>query len=146
MEPVYSSSYAGTGTTVIAVIALILVILLIIVVLIFFFFPTTQTILDIRGVNFTVINATQTSGTDNMPTNVNNLYLSAVLTGDLTLNLQPSSNNFVGQTIAVKNLSPSSNTFTITLDGMTIVGTDTIDAQDFAWLVFTGNNTFTRLI
>src|SRR5437762_83919 len=119
---------AGTGTTIIAVIALILVIILIILVAVFFFFPSSQTILDIRGINFNVKNgiatgstgATGTSGTnaDSLDTGANNLYISQPLVGDITLTLNSSSLNFVGLTVGVKNTTDSSSTdSTITLLG-----------------------------
>src|SRR5882762_5036890 len=93
---------AGTGTTVIAVIALILVIIIFILALVFFFFPSSSTLLDVRGVNFNIvqgkISGTGTTGTtgsagitESMSTGANNLYISLILNGDITLNLTSSS-------------------------------------------------------
>lgn len=155
---------AGTGTTIIAVIALILIIIFIIVAVVFFFFPSSQTILEVRGVNFDVINGQATgggvTGTNNQesfPTGANNLYISQPLVGDITLTIQPSSLNFIGMTIGIKNitsdlsptgainLAPGSG---VTLSPGGIDGGLTVFPGDFAWFVVTttGNTqTFTRL-
>jgi len=105
---------AGTGTTIIAVIALILVIIFIIIALIFYFYPSTQNYLDIRGINYSVTNGTATGAsgsiTDSLNTGTNVIYMSKALSGNITLNINSSSTNFVGMTIAVKNNTPASTT------------------------------------
>lgn len=163
---------AGTGTTIIAVIALVLIIILIIVGIVFFFFPSSETLLEVRGTNFIVINGTSSGGTgatgitgftgltggtaasEDFPTGANNLYISRQLTGPLDLRIQPNSRNFVGMTIGVKNTS-SSNGGTITLTPGSNVTLDAggggsdllVFPGEFAWMVYTGgtNQTFLRL-
>lgn len=149
---------AGTGTTIIAVIALILIIIFIIIALVFFFFPSNQAFLAIRGTNFNVINGNATgsagvTGTtgDTISTGSNNLYISPSLNGNVTLTLNPSADNFVGLTIAVKNntLQDSSddtdpNIQLVGSGGLQILDGGIIDGTrigpgGFAWLVCTSN-------
>lgn len=156
------SNCAGTGTTVIAVIALILVIILIILVLVFFFFPSNDALLQVRGTNFIIVNGSVTGvtgSTDTLNTGANNLYISPVLTSDVTLNINPSPNNFVGMTIGVKNTTtPGTGAGSITLVGTNGLIIDpggstspvVVGPGEFAWLVCTnitsGSQRFLLLI
>ena len=102
------SNCAGTGTTVIAVIALILIIIAIIVFAILYFFPSAQSFIEVRGVNFDLINgiatgSTSSTNSDSLPTGINNLYLSQALIGDINLTILSNTRNFVGLTIGIKN-------------------------------------------
>jgi hypothetical protein len=141
-----TTSYAGTGTTIIAVIALILVIILIIVVVVFYFFPSEATRLEVRGVNFDIIRGSQTgatgSNTDTMTTGNNNLYMSAQLTSDLTLSVNSASTNFIGMTIGIKNNTSGTggniivaNGSGVTMSAGGITDGLTLAPGEFAWFV-----------
>lgn len=151
---------AGTGTTIIAVLALILIIIFIIIAVVFFFFPSTQTTLEVRGVNFDIINGNSTGGStgtsESMPTGANFLYMSQPLVGNLTLTLQSSSSNFVGLCIGIKNTTTegtsdadiflSGNGIQIEPGGLN--NPNTVVPGDFAILVCTATGSpqkFTRL-
>jgi len=153
---------AGTGTTIIAVIALILIIIFIIVALVFFFFPSSQTVLEVRGVNFDIItgNITGSGATggnsESMPTGANNLYISQPLVGDINLTIESNSRNFVGMTIGIKNVTLETGTGDITLvqgAGITLDPGGIADGliikpSEFAWFVVTSigsTQVFTRL-
>jgi len=153
---------AGTGTTIIAVIALILVIVFIIVLIVLYFYPSNQTLLEIRGTNFNIkpgkANGASGNNTDTFDTGSNNIYISNVLTGPINLTINPNTTNFVGLTIAVKNVTPSTSTGnTITLQGASgltidnggITNGNIVLPSGFAWLICTsavaGSQKFLRL-
>ena len=155
---------AGTGTTVIAVIALVLIIIAIIVFAVLYFFPSTQGLLEVRGVNFDVINGQATGGggtggagtAETLDTGTNNLYISQPLVGNVNLTIAANSRNFVGMTIGIKNTTMQGGTGTINLvagSGVTlspggITNGLTVPPGDFAWFVVSSigtTQTFTRL-
>ena len=153
---------AGTGTTVIAVIALVLIIIFIIIALVFFFFPSSQTLLEVRGVNFDVINGVATVGgmtgsnSETLNTGANNLYISQPLVGDISLTINSNNNNFIGMTIGIKNMTMQGGEGNINLipgSGVTlnpggITNGLIIGPGDFGWFVVTSiasTQTFTRL-
>jgi len=154
------SNCAGTGTTIIAVIALVLIIIAIIVFTVLYFFPSTQGLLEIRGVNFDIVNGItigNTGASESLPTGINNLYVSQPLIGDINLTVLSNSRNFIGMTIGIKNTTSQTGTGNINLvngQGVTLLpggltnGTIVKPGQ-FALFVVTSigsTQTFTRLI
>lgn len=146
------SGCAGSGTTAMAAIALILVIIFIIVFLILYFYPSKTSLLDINGINWSIVNSSASGGPDNLITGQNSLYMSQTLTSDLTLSVLSNSNNFSGTTIGIKNNSPIGNTYKITVTGtgsggyVSISPSVEIPAQGFAWFVYTSGNIFVNLL
>ena len=152
---------AGWGTTLMAALALILIIIFIIVAVVFFFFPSSQGLLEVRGINFDIINGNVTGGatgsvSESMPTGANNLYISQPLVGNINLTIESNSRNFVGMTIGIKNTTSETGTGDITLVSGAGVTLDPggitdgliIEPSEFAWFVVTSigsTQVFTRL-